>query len=285
MTVKDSSMRFVVIGMKKAGTTFLHEQLRRLKFVQVPPLKESHYLLPQRNARKQVLYKNYLESDQSLICNEMDRRFIERYFLDRGSASIKGYLDLLDAGCRASGECDPELILLDPPKIRDLKDAGVKVVCLLRNPVDRFFSHIKMIVADKTVNPNEVIRENFQQFQHQINHSLYRHTINNWVSIYGRENIFFVDQSALRDSRVRVINEIVEFITENSFHLGPDEILEDDVNVGSNWILESHLRNELERVFHEDLLLYESIAANPKHSGFIHHRSQGPVLVSGESRL
>ena len=261
MVVKVSGKRFVVIGMKKAGTTFLHQQLRRLKFVQVPPLKESHYLLPQRNNRRKVLYKNYLESDRSLVRDEEDRRFIKRYFLDRAPASIKGYLDLLDAGCRASGECDPELILLDSPRIRDLRDARVKVVCLLRNPVDRFFSHIKMVVADKTVNPNEVIRENFQQFQHQINHSLYRHTIKNWVSIYGMEEILFIDQRSLRESRARALTGIVEFITENSFPLGPDEILEDDVNVGSDWILESHLRNELERVFHEDIQLYESIVA------------------------
>ena len=48
---------FLIIGVKKGGTTFLHNQLRLFSAINVPFIKETHFLFPMVEKRKKNFKK------------------------------------------------------------------------------------------------------------------------------------------------------------------------------------------------------------------------------------
>lgn len=115
---------FLVIGAEKSGTTWLHRSLMRHPDVFVPLTKEVHFF----NARNSNLLRRTTYEDQGI---EWYARFFREH---RGESAV--------------GEVTP-LYLCDevaPKRIRDhLPDA--RLICCLRNPSDRAYSHYWMATA------------------------------------------------------------------------------------------------------------------------------------------
>lgn len=251
---------FLVIGAKKSGTTYIHSQLREINGINVPPLKETHFLLPQYQQRRTVLYNEYINGKEMFL--ENDRHFLVNYFLSQEQVSCEKYLELLATDEEFNGECDPELMLLSPEYIKELASADVKIICVLRHPVDRFFSHIKMIINDEQIDPNMVIRQKFNELKHQINHSLYRQTIKNWTEVFASENILFIDNKKLLNDRRKELLRLVAFISEGKILDIPDNtIIEKNINVGSDWKIDEDLALTLNNTFNEDVAQYEKYLA------------------------
>jgi argonaute-like protein implicated in RNA metabolism and viral defense len=168
----------------------------------------------------------------------------------------------MSSNCEISGECDPELILLENEKIRVLAQENFKIVCILRHPVDRFFSHVKMIIPDKNKNPNQIIKtilaNDVKELQHQVNHSCYQVLIHKWKSIYDSSNLLFVDDKNLRNKKKKTMEKILSFISDEAFSRLDDDQLVDDKNVGSKWVLDGDLREALNRFFEKDIDSYQS---------------------------
>ena len=249
--------KFLVIGAKKAGTTYVHEQLRTLSEIFVPPLKETHFLLPFDLERKKTLYGEFLEKQYNCE-SQYDKQFLKSYFLDNSTKSVEKYEEILSSGSNLFGECDPELMLLDKKWIQQLKESNFKIVCILRNPVDRFFSHVKMI-TQTGIDPNKVIADKFGELKHQIHHSLYHIVINAWKSVYG-EDILFVDQKELRVDRLTTINKIVSYISSDQLdNVYQDQIISHDINVGSSHSIDPDIKIQLESFFAKDLDFFHSL--------------------------
>jgi len=252
--------RFLVVGMKKSGTTYLHEQLRTLNQVYVPPLKETHFLY-QSLERRAHLLKQYISNGKNYT-DENDLQFLENFFVNLLKPNIENYMELISSNCNYSGECDPELILLEREKIEALAREKFKIVCCLRHPVDRFFSHIKMNIQDKNINPNEFLnhylRADKKKLQHPINHSLYRITIPRWRSVYTHSDILFIDDKKLRSDKKKTMEKILQFITDGDFLKIDDHQVVCDKNVGSKWKLDADLKERLDKMFEEDIDIYST---------------------------
>tara|TARA_B110000208_G_C11744906_1_gene421387 strand:+ start:542 stop:1333 length:792 start_codon:yes stop_codon:yes gene_type:complete len=253
--------KFLVVGMKKSGTTYLHEQMRALNQIYVPPLKETHFLLNNNLDRRTFLFKDYIQKGEK-FSDENDHRFLENLFVNLPGPTVENYIKLMSSNCEISGECDPELILLENEKIRVLAQENFKIVCILRHPVDRFFSHVKMIIPDKNKNPNQIIKtilaNDVKELQHQVNHSCYQVLIHKWKSIYDSSNLLFVDDKNLRNKKKKTMEKILSFISDEAFSRLDDDQLVDDKNVGSKWVLDGDLREALNRFFEKDIDSYQS---------------------------
>ncbi|MEO1658143.1 MAG: sulfotransferase [Pseudomonadota bacterium] len=143
---------FLGVGVPKAGTSWLHAQLKRHPEVWVPPLKELHFWdLPRLpNAEfyrltRNVRLKNAIERGASEEVIGWHRRHA------LGHETIEWYRSLFspEAGHRAYGEITPNYASLpyeDLVKIRNtFPDA--KVFCVLRDPVDRVVSNIRFKIG------------------------------------------------------------------------------------------------------------------------------------------
>ncbi len=124
---------FLIIGAAKAGTTSLYHYLRQHPDVYLPEQKETNFFA--------------LEGAPLDFRGPGDREFISSFSVTR----FEDYLSLFSGVTTESavGEVSPMYLYSSqaPIRIRDyVPDA--KLICILRNPVERAFSHFLMFVRD-----------------------------------------------------------------------------------------------------------------------------------------
>lgn len=155
--------RFLCVGMPKCGTSTLHAALAQHEQIFVPPVKELNFF-----AREHIQYHG---SFAELLLNDnwaarQDRREIARsvrrtlrrqapltelswslrYAL--GRRDLAWYFSLFPEG-RIGGEISPIYHSLPEPEIQHIAEVlpDLKVVILLRSPLQQIWSHCRMVVV------------------------------------------------------------------------------------------------------------------------------------------
>ena len=167
----DKTLMFGV-GATKAGTSWLHRYIARHPECHMTSIKELHYftsLESERALERQIKVTTrrltMLEAQQreatnsghAWIARQADdtRRWLA--VLERGEAGVADYVEFLRAGAadaRLVGEVTPAYALLPEERLKQMAglSSRVRFVYLLRDPVDRLWSHIRM-VAERTLEP------------------------------------------------------------------------------------------------------------------------------------
>jgi hypothetical protein len=143
---------FLCVGLHKAGTTWLYQQLDSHPDFWMPPVKELHYF--DQLSRVQRF--------SSPRCRDKrDFRFLE----NMNSLSAKPHLDLEHYGrlfeCKGallSGDISPNYSTLGNEVIRRIVGyfPKIKVIFLARDPVERLWSHLSMEVRYHQIEPFDV---------------------------------------------------------------------------------------------------------------------------------
>jgi hypothetical protein len=208
---------FLGVGVPKAGTTWLTSNLRRHPDIWLPPRKELHYFTrslsypsasllatagvvhrlfgPEPHNRR--WRKRALEHLKRL-CTQRNRRRASwelRYFF--GHYGDAWYASLFRGGRhKTSGEFTPAYCILDQPDIERIVSLipGVKVIFLLRNPVDRAWSTIKK-TARRNGYPNASAAppEEWERFlggRRQCLRADYARAIGNWRRCLPHDRVF-----------------------------------------------------------------------------------------------
>ena len=167
---------FFVVGAAKAGTTSLYEYLRSTPGVHVSPVKEPHYFAP------------------NVWTNQPDKKVVD---LATYRALFQG------AGEKdAVGEASP-FYLWDPDSPALIKEmvSEARVIIMLRDPVERAFSHYLMEVGSgsETLSFYEALQANARQSdgtwgvgRHYLEMGQYSEQVRRYLDNFG-------------DSRVKVI--------------------------------------------------------------------------------
>ena len=176
---------FFIVGAPRAGTTSLYFYLKQVPEVYLSPVKEpnyfsirvipaDHYLLPIRNK------SNYL-----------------RLF--------EGVKDEI-----AIGEASPSY-LEDPeaPKLIHQVAPHAKIIILLRDPVERAFSHYLMMVSQgyEKLSFREAIEQILSkksrgEFRHYLTPGLYSEQIKRYINIFGNEKVkILIFEEFIRDTQ------------------------------------------------------------------------------------
>jgi hypothetical protein len=153
---------FLEIGAQKAGTTWLHENLRRHPAIWLPPVKELQYFnelyIP---AHRAWTGKHRFSHGTRALHGYLDRTPRERWdyrFIGRTADIIcsdisdewYGSIFSLAPAATKCGEVTPEYSLLPPEGIEHVLRLSpeVKIILALRDPIERNWSHIRMIADD-----------------------------------------------------------------------------------------------------------------------------------------
>jgi hypothetical protein len=143
---------FLCVGVHKGGTTWLYQQLDSHPDFWMPPLKELHYFDQLSRVQR---------SSSPRCRDERDLRFLESI----KSLSAKPYIDfehyarLFDAkGSLLSGDISPNYSTLSNKVIRQIVRyfPALKVIFLVRDPVERVWSHLTMEVRYHQIEPFDV---------------------------------------------------------------------------------------------------------------------------------
>jgi hypothetical protein len=184
---------FLLIGAGKSGTNTIFQYLKRNPKIFIPEEKE----LPFFN--KDATKEDY-------------KRFIITHYNFSSNGVLIGKLTPTYMG----DERIPERIYLLDPKIR--------LICILRNPIDRSFSYYRMLklssknlkgfdsLVDWQINNADIVRENLQNYKPSetfLIRSEYGRILSNYLRFFTKEQLLIVFTEELERSPESVIDKIL----------------------------------------------------------------------------
>jgi hypothetical protein len=154
---------FICIGAQKAGTTWLYESLSRHPGVWLPKEKELHYFDEKRGVDRRLFdvvrgrgtegrrwrrqarrrWKGYVNDFPRIDPSQFKWDF--RYYLGRPDDEWYASLFRPEPG-QVCGEITPDYSILSNEKVEEIAGLmpDVKTILLLRNPIERAWSHANM---------------------------------------------------------------------------------------------------------------------------------------------
>lgn len=208
--------QFLCVGLEKSGTTWLYQTLSRHPAVWLPPFKELSYFYDARRGLAPVLWKAAWGGDWRA---EQQRAYLARRAgrLWRHVRGVKAQRDLglswdlryfllpktdrwyrglfKEAADRISGDISPAYAGLNDAEVARVarRFPELKIVVLLRDPMDRIWSKAKMNLvkhgghAAEALSP-EAVHAVFEGAHRGV--PSYTAFVDRWRGAFGRENVF-----------------------------------------------------------------------------------------------
>lgn len=237
MASSSPTIDFLGIGAQKAGTTWLWSMLRAHPRIWMPPEKELHYfdrsvryLSPSTLAADRLLERLLSRAPQNRAFRRICRaqlarairmrdwprlRWYARYYF--GARDGQWYLSLFDkGGDRVRGEITPAYSMLDREDVSRIHRLvpKVKIIFLLRNPIERAWSHIRF----ESMQGRFKGIENFVQVRELIEHpgltlrGDYLRTLDLWTSEFPAAQMFIGFFDDIIAQPQHLLDEILTFL-------------------------------------------------------------------------
>ena len=210
------------IGAQKAGTTWLHRYLTGRPGIFMPPDKELHYF-------DAVWRPDLVKVDGRLIGQLKDLAEGVPAAAERVDAaimtSLRSVVDRLEGGQRAYadffrkrvtighthfGEITPSYAMLPIEGFRQIRDMhpDVRIIFLMRDPVDRIASAARMVEREQGV-PFEAVRGMLLQ-DGFVDRTRYDRTIARLRAVFAADKLFFgFYETLFRDETIRTLCEFL----------------------------------------------------------------------------
>ena len=206
---------FLGIGAPRAGTTWLHANLKKHPEIWLTPVKEIHYFDSiQRGALRGPFYRRHLRKRAGRYLSRETYRdrwregrlFSElawdiRFFVP--PRTHRWYPRIFRPGPgQIAGEITPAYSILKPELVEQVREVNpdLRIIYLLRDPVERSWSSaISGLARRRGRSPEKITdKQLLRHFQRQA-HVLrtdYLRTYENWERVFGRDQIFvgFLDE-------------------------------------------------------------------------------------------
>ncbi|MFQ5629957.1 MAG: sulfotransferase domain-containing protein [bacterium] len=192
---------FLIIGAKKCGTTSLYSYVTQHPAVAPASMKEIYYFVGN--------YRCGLDWYRTFFPTVFERFFaknvVQRDFM--------------------TGEATPEYIVHPraPKRVRATLP-NVKLIAILRNPVDKaysFYQHqlrngVETLPFEEAIaREQEILKNNPGYFDHNYSYLLpgmYASQIKNWLRLFPKEQLLILTNEALNDTPDRTVAEAIAFL-------------------------------------------------------------------------
>lgn len=232
---------FVCIGAQKAATTWLYQQLNWTPGVFVPGIKELHYFSQvytawaqpyaaghrRRQAEEAVAYWQGQPDSSPYKAGQLAQ--LRHVLADRPGVVGEGVVPAGGGGPGDAwyrgifgfakpedvcGEICPDYMILSRAGVEHVRrlNAAVRAVLIVRDPVERAWSHMRMSFASQ---PLEAWTERLRGgagLEWYVAYSDYAGSLLRWRSVLGAERVLVVAHDAVRESPVAMLNEVAGFI-------------------------------------------------------------------------
>jgi len=239
---------FLVIGAQKAGTTWLDRNLRTHPQIWLPPEKEIHFfdlprplpfaalrLAPDRAVRHWARHR--LQRDQAKV--ERGEQTEDWYCCYYYSARTwKWYRSLFTpTDGQLSGEITPRYAAISLRTIASIhrRMPDLKIIYLLRDPIDRMWSDLAMFHDQRFggTGTHQVIAAAdsvFLKKSRNLQHSRYADNLRRWEMFFPREQIFtgFLDE--ITSSPSDLLQRIFAFLGVDSTHRPNEALMFEKIN-------------------------------------------------------
>lgn len=194
---KENWPNFFIVGAPRCSTTALYEFLRGTLGVFLPKIKELNYF-------SQSTDKKYF-----LLAIRDKKKYLDLY---------KNTSDEI-----AIGDCSPSYLRdpLAPNLIHDVRP-DAKIIMVLRNPIERAFSHYLLLFAFGMINTSftQTIKDGMmgkhEYSKRIIDSGLYSEQVKRYCDTFGRDQVqIFIFEELVKDMHAG-IKKILNFLGVNS---------------------------------------------------------------------
>lgn len=238
---------FIGIGAQKSGTTWLYRSLNKISDVNLPYVKELDYFSRSPDYGKSFLNHKYAAlrmfkpiRNYKIISHLLQIKSREElnwyrkwYFSDY---TDKWYLSLFDKYEGIKGEITPNYALLKIEDIKRMKELApnVKLIYMIRNPIDRCISHYFDVRRrkDKHFHERPFDSQDFFRFANsevQEKRSDYLDTLHRYTQVFPEEKILIGFFDAIGDNPAGLLGEVLKFIGSES-EIDPGILIKKKIN-------------------------------------------------------
>jgi hypothetical protein len=264
---------FLGIGAQKSGTTWLHAMLSSHPGLWLPHRKELHYFdqkYPAKRAQsghrprpgRGLIVRRIIGRARRVQAADVLRRFATtswrnlswdlRYFF--GGWNDDWYESLFDgAGSRLAGEITPAYSCLESQAIARVKILlpDVKLLLLLRDPVERAWSHAKMEIGTGAGADADFITHFSGSASRQRGD--YVGMIDRWTRYYDPAQLFIGFYDDIQRNPVDLLERIFRFLRVDASPSSIPHSARMAVNAGSRDPIPLHLHRHLANIYAPDL--------------------------------
>tara|TARA_B100001057_G_scaffold288243_1_gene288300 strand:- start:10859 stop:11692 length:834 start_codon:yes stop_codon:yes gene_type:complete len=200
---------YLCIGMQKGGTTWLYDVLKQHPEIVNLPSKElvffNNFAIPEHSEwplyhRRRQAYEALrleLQNTKSLERNEDFFSRLQWYSLfSQTEVNIGWYEKLFDFAPpnKIVGDYSPDYIMLPIESIQQIKRMypDIKAIFSIRNPIDRAWSHLKMIAKNENIELTNIERLlTISNRTDVIRRGQFIEDFQNWKSVFGNDFLFY----------------------------------------------------------------------------------------------
>jgi Sulfotransferase family len=219
---------FLGIGAQRSGSTWLHQNLSAHRGIWLPPTKELHYFNELRGepffCRR---YRKKLRSRIGSVKNSLLRGEFEwspadfmwdmkYFFLPR---SDRWYSELFSQGRHlVAGEITPAYSALSTEVVASIKNINpkMKVIFLMRDPIDRSWSHARKELPSLYGRPLEEIPRDkvIRWFSEPLCalRSDYMRTLDTWLAHFPAKQFFFGFLDEIMSDPINFLLRVYDFL-------------------------------------------------------------------------
>ena len=247
---------FLILGAAKAGTTSLYQYLKQHPQIYLTPIKETNFFA--------------LMGEQLDFCGPGDREYINRFSLQTFDAYCAQFEGVTDEP--AIGEASPLYLYhaQAPYRIRHhLPD--VKLIAILRHPVERAYSAFLHLVRDgrepcadfaQALEEEERrIRSRWEHIWHYKQMGFYAQQLKRYYQLFDRSQINVYLYDALKTNPLTLIRDIFQFLNVDEAFV-PDLAVKYNVcDIPKNTMpaLLPEVRRHLTQIYEEDILQLQDL--------------------------
>lgn len=229
-----SIVNFFVVGAAKAGTTSVYHYLSQHPDIFMSPIKEPHFFstdIRRENFTQKNYAKHALDTDKYFSIRPLKQQHIafidklddyEALFDQAGSAKVLGETS---TGYLYSATAAENIARYNP---------NAKILIILREPVDRVFSHWKMNLAAGTADPQKpflaTVMEDYATSPKgwgvsnlYIDLSLYHEQVKRYLKLFPHQQVKIMFYEELATDSNKFMMEIFEFLGITPIDISTDE--------------------------------------------------------------
>ena len=239
---------FMIIGPQRTGTTWLCECLRRHPAIFMSSPKELYFF-------------SHLKLQDHPLYASSDLNWYVKHFADTEeefTRKNKIMQELYGESYRPQvrGEATASYAAMEEEAIRLIYalNPDVKIIMMVRNPVDRAWSHAKKDLARDLKRPwQEVPREEFERFftnRYQLRCGYFSKIIRRWSGVIKKKNLLIQHFEAIEKKPVKLLKTVCGFLgVKRSAKYFKHELVNRKINITEGTHMPPYYRNFLEELF------------------------------------
>ena len=187
-----------IVGTPKSGTTSLHHYLNEFPEILMSIRKEPDFF-SDREIQEQGLYYGTSRINTLSKYNSLFSSWIDEPIIGEASVSYLFYPSV-------------------PERIK-LYNENSKIIIMLRNPIERAFSHYLMdyrLGLTSNSFEEEFDKKETLNFQQYFLLGNYFHQVKRYLNIFGKENIHIIWYSDFKENTANELNKVISFLGLNT---------------------------------------------------------------------